>query len=230
MLSSKFLVKIRSITRKIGLNRLIGSLLIGSRYEERFGPAFKACIRTGDTVWDVGANVGLYTSVFVDTTGQSGRVVAFEPSIACFDELRRRFFDSAHVTLKNMALGDADGTIAMAVDADPLAATHHIVFGNTSGARFVTVEIRAASSWVKEAPDLFPNAVKIDVEGHECAVLDGFGPLLADKRLHSIGIEVHFGLLDARGESAGPRQMEQTLERNGFAVRWTDPSHLLATR
>ena len=118
----------------------------------------------------------------------------------------------------------------MAVDADPLAATHHIVSGNTSGVGFVAVDVRAASSLVKEASDLFPNAVKIDVEGHEGAVLDGFGPLLADKRLHSIGIEVHFGLLDARGESARPRQMEQTLARNGFNVHWTDPSHLLATR
>lgn len=230
MLSSPLIVKVRSMTRKIGLNKLIGSLLIGSRYEDKFGPAFKACIRTGDTVWDVGANVGLYTAVFLQETGQGGHVVAFEPTAACFDQLRGRFTDPARVTLKNMALGDADGTISMAVDADPLAATHHIVSGNTAGAGFVAVNVRAAGSLVKEAPDLFPNAVKIDVEGHEGAVLDGFEPLLADKRLHTIGIEVHFGLLDARGESARPRQMEQTLARNGFTVHWTDPSHLLATR
>lgn len=230
MLSSPLVVRVRSMTRKIGLNKLIGSLLIGSRYEDKFGPAFKACIRTGDTVWDVGANVGLYTAVFLQATGQTGHVVAFEPTAACFDQLHGRFTDPARVTLKNMALGDSDGKISMAVDADPLAATHHIVSGNTSGAGFVAVDVRAASSLVKEASDLFPNAVKIDVEGHEGAVLDGFGPLLADKRLHSIGIEVHFGLLDARGESARPRQMEATLLRNGFNVRWTDPSHLLATR
>lgn len=230
MLSSPLVVKVRSMTRKIGLNKLIGSLLIGSRYEDKFGPAFKACIRTGDTVWDVGANVGLYTAVFLAATGQNGRVVAFEPTAACFDQLRGRFTDPARVTLKNMALGDVDGRISMAVDVDPLAATHHIVAGNTSGAGFETVEVRAASSLVKVEPALFPNAVKIDVEGHEGAVLDGFGPVLADKRLHSIGIEVHFGLLDAQGESARPRQMEQTLARNGFTVRWTDPSHLLATR
>lgn len=230
MLSSPLVVKVRSMTRKIGLNKLIGSLLIGSRYADKFGPAFKACIRTRDTVWDVGANVGLYTAVFLQATGQGGHVVAFEPTAACFDQLRGRFTDPARVTLKNMALGDSDGTISIAVDADPLAATHHIVSGNTSGAGFVAVDVRAAGSLVKEAPDLFPNAVKIDVEGHEGAVLDGFEPLLADKRLHSIGIEVHFGLLDARGESARPRQMEQTLARNGFTVHWTDPSHLLATR
>ena len=208
MLSSPVVVKIRSMTRKIGLNKLIGQMLIGSRYEDKFGPAFKACIRTGDTVWDVGANLGFYTAAFLDATGKTGRVVAFEPTAACFDELRGRFTNPARVALKNMALGDADGTISMAVDADPLAATHHIVSGNSSAAGLVAITVRAASSLIKESPDLFPNAVKIDVEGHEGAVLDGFGALLADKRLHSIGIEVHFG----------------------FNVHWTDPSHLLATR
>ncbi len=232
MLSSRFVVKIRSMTRKLGLNKLIGSLLIGNRYEDKFGPAFEACIRAGDTVWDVGANVGLYTAVFLEATGQTGRVVAFEPTAACFAQLRGRFsdIDPVRVTLMNIALGDSDGTTSMVVDPDPLAATHQIVSKHTTGARFMTVNVRTASSLVQEAPGLFPNSVKIDVEGHEGAVLDGFGTLLADRRLHSIGIEVHFGLLDARGESARPRQMERILSRNGFAVRWTDPSHLLATR
>lgn len=105
-----------------------------------------------------------------------------------------------------------------------------IVAGNSSGAGFVTVAVRSTSSLVNDEPALFPNAVKIGVEGNGGAVLDGFEPLLADKRLHSIGIEMHFGLLDARGESGPPRQMEQTLARSGFNVHWTDPSHLLATR
>ena len=178
----------------------------------------------------MGANVGLYTALFLDATGKTGQVVAFEPTAACFDQLRGRFSNHACVSLQNMALGDADGTISMAIAVDPLAATHHIVAGAAAGAGFVTVVVRAASSLVKEAPNLFPNAVKIDVEGHEGAVLDGLEPLLVDKRIHSIGIEVHFGLLDGRGESARPRQMAQTLVRNGFAVHWTYPSHLLATR
>ena len=181
-------------------------------------------------VWDVGANVGLYTTSFLEATGDGGHVVAFEPTTACFGQLRERFNGSSQVTLKNMALGDADGMISMAVDADPLAATHHIVSGRPEGVGMVAVEVRSASSLVQDTPDLFPNSVKIDVEGHEGAVLDGFGPLFIDKRLHSIGIEVHFGLLEERGGSARPRQMEQFLVRSGFNVRWTDPSHLLATR
>ena len=83
---------------------------------------------------------------------------------------------------------------------------------------------------VASEPELFPNVIKIDVEGHEGAVMDGMYSLLPDRRLRCIGIEVHFGLLDERGESAKPKQMEHTLLQHGFRVRWTDPSHLLAVR
>jgi FkbM family methyltransferase len=178
MLTSSWLVHLRTLTRKLGLNKLIGQLIAGSRYEDRFGPAVNNEVRPGDTVWDVGANLGLYTTEFLQRVGPSGQVVAFEPVAACFAQLRERLADSAQVKLKNMAVGDADGQISMSLEADPLAATHR----------------------------------------------------LPDRRLRCVGIEVHFGLLDERGESARPKQMEQTLAQHGFQVRWTDPSHLLAVR
>jgi len=232
MLTSPLFVSLRTITRKLGINRLAGSLISNTRYEDRFGPALQANISAGDVVWDIGANVGLYTSSFMEATGPEGCVVAFEPTAACFDRLRERFVQAPRVVLKNVALGDADGTTWMAVDADPLAATHRIVGsgGGPADARSVAVQVKAAASIVHAEPSLFPNVVKIDVEGHEGAVLDGFVALLADRRLRCIGIEMHFGLLAARGESDRPRRIEQLLIRNGFKLRWTDPSHLLATR
>ncbi len=81
-----------------------------------------------------------------------------------------------------------------------------------------------------EAGAWFPNVVKIDVEGHEGAVLDGMADLLKDVRLRCIGIEVHFGLLAERGELYRPKEMEATLRRHGYRLRWTDPSPLIALR
>jgi FkbM family methyltransferase len=232
MLTSPLIIKFRSFTRRLGLNRVIGALFSNGRYEDVFGSAIRAKIRRGDVVWDVGANVGLYSAIFLETTGSSGKVVAFEPTSACFGELRKRFADAPAVIVKNLALGSSDGTISMAIDANPLAATHSVVTDRDAepAVAVVPVEIRAARSVVHDEPDLFPNVVKIDVEGHEGAVLEGLEPLLQDLRLHCIGIEVHFGLLEERGESWRPRDMERILVRKGFSVHWTDPSHLLATR
>ncbi len=231
MLTSPLAVRLRGFTRKLGLNRFLGGLMAGRHYEDRFGTAFQLAIRPGDTVWDIGANVGLYTAIFAEAAGPTGRVIAFEPTTACFSELQGRFANNPQVVLKNVAVGASDGVLSMAIEPDALAATHRIVTCHAGGGGGgVWVQVQSAASLVAEDPELFPQIVKIDVEGHEGAVLDGFEPLLYDQRLHSIGIEVHFGLLDERGESARPRQMEQTLNCHGFKVRWTDPSHLLATR
>ena len=170
------------------------------------------------------------TREFLKATGATGRVVAFEPTPACFAQLNDRFSSSMQVILKNMALGDTDGVIPMVVDSDPLAATHRIVSRPSTLEGGVSVDVRSAASVIADNPELFPNIVKIDVEGHEGAVLDGFESLLSDERLHCIGIEMHFSLLNERGENKRPKQMEQVLMSHGFTVRWTDFSHLLATR
>lgn len=230
MVTSLWAVKLRSITRRLGLNKLVGTLLVGHGYEDRFGPALKSEARPGETVWDVGANVGLYTQEFAKAVGKAGRVLACEPIPACYETLRERFAGIPQVSLMNVAVGAADGHICMSLDANPLAATHRVVQPDGSGGGRVQVEVRSAESIVVEYPELFPNLVKIDVEGHEGAVLDGMHGLLADRRLRCVGIEVHFGLLDARGENERPKQIEQTLIGHGFQVRWTDPSHLLALR
>jgi len=54
--------------------------------------------------------------------------------------------------------------------------------------------------------------------------------LLTQKKLRCIGIEVHFGLLNDRGESNQPQEIERILKQNNFVVNWTDSSHIIATR
>lgn len=230
MLTSPWLVRLRNLTRKLGINRFILSHLIAHRgYEDRFGSAVRREIRPGDIVWDIGANLGLYTSEFLESVGSQGRVIAFEPVVACFARLHERFAETPQVTLKNIAVGEANGIAFMSLDSDPLAATHRVVQARDSKG-MSQVDVRSAASIVAQEPDLFPNVIKIDVEGHEGMVLDGMHELLPDPRLRCIGIEVHFGLLNERTESARPQQIERTLKQQGFAVRWTDASHLLAVR
>jgi hypothetical protein len=118
----------------------------------------------------------------------------------------------------------------MSLETDPLAATHRIV-ESQSGGNTVDVPIRSVSSIIQDNPGLFPNIIKIDVEGHEGAVMDGMNEnVLKNPCLRCIGIEVHFSLLDERGESKRPQEIEKALIHHGFQVTWTDASHLLAIR
>ena len=231
MWSSPFWITARSWARKLGINRLLGRVYAGREYEDRFGAAMLSAIRSGDTVWDVGANVGLYTGKFLEAVGSDGRVVAFEPTEACYAMIVQRLGNNARLKALQLALGDAEGTIRMALESDGLAATHRVV-GEGASASGPTQVVRVSTGALicQQSPALFPNVVKIDVEGHEGAVFEGLQPILADKRLRCIGAEMHFGLLEARKESTTPRRIEDRLRMEGFRVAWTDPSHLVANR
>ena len=220
---------VRRFTRRIGLNRFLGSLMARKGYENRFGSELLNQIASGDTVWDVGANVGFYSAQFARKVGPTGRVVAFEPALSCYEQLRRDCAELTEVVAFNMALGRIDGKAAMVMEENPLAATHSITNDpNRIGVSYVSIS--CAESIVASDPALFPNVIKVDVEGYEGEVLAGMAGLLMDKRLRCVGFEVHFGLLDARGESDCPKKIERTLSSHGFRLTWTDPSHLLGVR
>src|SRR5437588_203516 len=83
--------------------------------------------------------------------------------------------------------------------------------GADAGCRMV--EVRSAESFVAEHTSVFPNVIKVEVErGHEGAVLDGMRSLLRDRRLRCAVFEVHFGILQQRGESRRPREIQQEME------------------
>lgn len=229
--SSPMFIKLRNVTRILRLNKMVATVLSRGGYEDRFGSRMIAEIRPNDTVWDVGANVGLYTEQFAERAAK-GRVVAFEPVPACFAVLKQASEGKEAILPVNAALGATDGRISMVLADDALGATHRVVeAGNLEAAAGnAVVPVRSGGNFVVENPELFPNIIKIDVEGFEGAVFAGLRALLDDRRLRCVGVEVHFGLLRERGESQVPKALEDGLKEHGFRVEWTDPSHFIALR
>jgi FkbM family methyltransferase len=220
----------RRLARRARLNRLVSRLMRTGGYEGRFGPELLKWVSAGDCVWDVGANVGFYTTRFAEKA-RNGAVVAFEPVGSCYQELVRRCGDWGQVITVNVALGAKDGVAHMELGDDPLSTTNRLrTVEKERALGCLVVAIRSAESFVTEHPDLFPNVIKVDVEGHEGAVLDGMRGLLRDRRLHCVGVEVHFGILQERGESGRPREIQRAMEAQGFRVKWTDMSHIIGVR
>ena len=73
-------LSIRNIGRAVGLNRLVSKIISSDHYEEKFERGMLNLIQDGDVVWDIGANVGLYTEKFLDQVGSTGQVCSFEPA------------------------------------------------------------------------------------------------------------------------------------------------------
>ena len=230
--SLKLMTLLRSVLRATGLMplaaRVYGRFSGTQAYEEKFRDALLGAIRPGDCVWDVGANLGLYTKLFAERAGAKGRVVAFEPAPECFASMQESLAGQANVTLMNQALGDAEGQLGLSMAEDARGATHTFAPG-ASGARVVQVPVRRGDDVVAQgAPP--PQVIKIDVEGFEEEVLAGLVKTLQRQDCRSVLIEVHFGLLEQRGKRQAPSRMVGQLGGYGYKVSWIDPSHLRATR
>ena len=77
MLSLKILL--RKLLRTLRLNKLLAKVLYPRGYEAKFDEAMLNRIKPGDTVWDVGANVGYYTEKFAIATGEKGLFKLLSP-------------------------------------------------------------------------------------------------------------------------------------------------------
>ena len=68
-------------------------------------------VRSGDTVIDIGANVGYYTLLFSELVGETGRVIAFEPDPNNFALLERNVLGNGcrNVTLVPKAVAATTG-------------------------------------------------------------------------------------------------------------------------
>jgi FkbM family methyltransferase len=126
-------------------------------------------------VFDVGANVGLFSKAILERSPLS-RIVAFEPSALARSELRAMFSNDDRVTISPFALGNEIGssTLWSNVEGSGLGSLTRrelqhfgIAFDNSE-----QVEVTTLDAW-NENQQLSPDFIKIDVEGHELDVLKG---------------------------------------------------------
>ncbi|MEX1203126.1 MAG: FkbM family methyltransferase [Ferruginibacter sp.] len=75
----------------------------------------KNLVRPGDTVIDLGANLGYYSNLFQEWVGNSGKLYAIEPVIPFNEILQWRLADKKHVTILPYALGIEEKNITLVI-------------------------------------------------------------------------------------------------------------------
>lgn len=168
---------------KHGMTGATGNLYVGLHEFDDMGFLLHF-LRPGDLFADVGANIGSYSVLAGRVCGAD--VVGFEPdpttaasyaaNIAANDLGGRTVI---HVS----AVGDAVGTIRFSRDLDTV---NHVVTADdadsaTQQVAITTLDVALAG----RAPAL----IKIDVEGHEPAVIAGATAVLADPALQAMILE-----------------------------------------
>jgi FkbM family methyltransferase len=145
-------------------------------------------VKAGDVVWDVGANVGLFTFAAANRAGKGGCVIAIEPDLWLASLLRRSCeyregADDAPVTVIPAAISDALGLAQFHI-ASRSRSSNHLEGGGSiqaGGTRRSETTITITLDWLLESLPP-PRVLKIDVEGLEQRVLAGAGTVLSEAR------------------------------------------------
>ncbi|MFM8810211.1 MAG: FkbM family methyltransferase [Chthoniobacterales bacterium] len=142
----------------------------------------KSFVRPGDTVWDVGAHLGLYSRWLVQHL-KAGKVCAFEPLPQNLPELEYNLAlgkVTDRVRVLNCALSGEDGTAEFQMEnvhsgMGALAATRAAEESWAHGLAPVTQKVttRSIDSLLAKKDAPVPDVIKLDVEGAEHQVLEG---------------------------------------------------------
>lgn len=184
-------------------------------------------LHPSDLVWDVGANVGLYTAfggVIADET------VAIEPVPANVTALSRNLSLNDledETTVISAALGSAAAAVTVPADAEP-GENHTLIWQNSSTGQ-VSVPIMRGDDLISSGEAPPPTVLKMDIEGGEAHALDGLEQALDGVRLAYV--EVHGKRLKEIGKTSD--EVIRTLEDAGFEIenmggRRNDNYHIVA--
>jgi FkbM family methyltransferase len=154
----------------------------GMKREQHIAQHFRDHIRPGDTVIDVGANVGRYTLLAAELVGQSGHVHAFEPDPQSMYYLLAAVHGNGltdRVTLWNLAASDRSANAQLYLDLKTARTTSLKADAYCPDAH-VRQPLVVGTARLEDFITQPPQFLKIDVEGAELAVLAGASRLLRD--------------------------------------------------
>ncbi|SDT85552.1 FkbM family methyltransferase [Desulfobacula phenolica] len=154
---------------------LMHCLYVLGRYEKDHMDYLKYLINDNKsgTIFDIGANSGLYTRHFLKVTNEKTKIIAIDPDVYCYGYTKNRFQDNNRVQVYHLALFDRNHKdISFFIPQifsclpEPSGAS---LFHNNQGDRQVKVDVKTLDSF--HANDVI--FIKLDVEGAEVEVIKG---------------------------------------------------------
>jgi FkbM family methyltransferase len=165
----------------------------------------------GATVFDVGSNIGYFTSLLARRVGPKGRVVAFEPHPETLQLLQSNVSQlrDHNVQVENVALSDIDGDGALDNFLNEEGNTSYSFLTDKPSSKALTVKMVRGEKYL----DVNVTLMKIDAQWHEASVLAGFGDSLRAGAVRDIVFEE---------DAPYPAPSHKVLLEAGYKLLWFD--------
>lgn len=153
---------------------------------------FEHFLRPGDVVVDVGSNIGFHAAFMANLVGVHGRVYAFEPDAVMYCRLVRMVAANPLRNIKSIpaAASSEDGNAIFFQSSVHSLSSLRRCWSPETTMREVCVVVRRLDYFLNEHDCKHIRLIKIDVEGHERAVLDGLQDTLARRAVDVLLFEV----------------------------------------
>jgi FkbM family methyltransferase len=188
---------------------LMPELVAHGTYDVPFTSFVQRHVRPGDTVIDVGANVGLFTILLGYQVWEMGRVIAYEASPRMLDLLRHNvamnWLDD-RIEIVPKAAAATSGTLPFLVPqryamTGSLQPVEHLLATENRGDTLERIDVDAEPLDVLVGRHERIALIKIDVEGAEEQVFAGMEGLLASGVVDCVSFEVAREWIGADWES-----------------------------
>ena len=175
-------------------------------------------VKPGDTIIDVGANVGRYTLLFSEMVGSNGKVIGFEPDPMNFQVLRENMELNkiTNAKLEEEYVTDGKGTVILSNEL--LGSSGSSMLSCNAATQDLIHQVKVDSTSLDEycqENNILPDGIKVDVEGSEWLVLKGAGQTIKSCK-RWILLEFHGNILDPESNQRIQRYFQDEAKKTIF--------------
>jgi len=181
-------------------------------------------------VFDIGANVGEYSSMLLDNSKSHNvelNLHLFEPTKSCFEIISKKFGSKNNVTLNNFGVSDSNTTAQIFYDKEQsgLASLYqrNLDSYNLQLNQSEEIILKRIDEYIEEKNIKHVDFIKIDIEGHELKAFYGFGNYLNDDFVDYIQFEYGGANLDSHSSLM---EIYKFFEKRGFSIAKIMPNGL----
>lgn len=153
-------------------------------------------------LFDVGGNVGKYSKLLDSIIPSNRTIHAFEPSKITSEKFKETTKGISELILNNCGLSDEKGELELFYDKETSGLSslyqRDLKHANIEMSKSEMIKLIRLDDYCENNAITTIDLLKIDVEGHELAVLKGCGKLLSDKKIKNIQFEFGGCNIDSR--------------------------------